>query len=152
MKKITDFLQIKKAKKIYDKALNAVYTCEEKTDKAMSKSGCWECNIFNSKYEGKEMEERFFACSGCKHEKNMLAIKAEVLEISGTADLMYREYAKAVFKILSEEKPKLYSRIEKKNVDWEDVFPDNFDDVPEILYVALVALAEDNIGRYSFAQ
>ena len=152
MKKITDLPEIKKVKKAYDKAVDAIYVCEQKSDKEMSKAGCWECKIFHSKYEGKEMELRFSSCAGCKHEKSLLAVKTETLDASKKADKLHKEYAKAVFDILSKEKPKLYSRIERKNVEWETAFSADFDKVPEVLYVALVALAEDDIGRYSFAK
>ena len=152
MKKLIDFPKIKKAKKAYDKALNAIYVCKEKRDKIMLKTGCKECDIFNANYYGKEMEDRFLYCGGCKHEKIMLAIKAEILEASKTEDLMHKEYARQVFEELKKNKPKLYSRPEKKKIEWDAVFPNNFKDVSNGLCVALVALAEDGIGRYSFAK
>ena len=122
------------------------------TDGVMSASGCWECDVFHSKYEGREMSERFSFCTGCKHERKMLNVKQERIEASNKTKLMRKEYAKAVFEILSKERPKLYCRLEKKNIEWDKAFPSTFDDVQEGLYVALVALAEDSIGRYSFAQ
>ena len=98
------------------------------------------------------MSERFSFCTGCKHERKMLNVKQERIEASNKTKLMRKEYAKAVFEILSKERPKLYCRLEKKNIEWDKAFPSTFDDVQEGLYVALVALAEDSIGRYSFAQ
>ena len=58
------------------------------------------------------------------------------------------QYAQVVFALLSPLAPKLYSYPDKKVIAWSAAFPDRFEKVDPILYVSLVALAEEVGGRY----
>lgn len=58
------------------------------------------------------------------------------------------EYAKSVFNYLSESKPGLIVRKTKEAIAWDIAYPSSFDALSEDQITSIVALAEEDGGRY----
>jgi hypothetical protein len=151
MKRTSCIPEIKEAKKIYDEAIDEFYEMGQRIEKAVSSAGCLSCDIYIAKYEGKNWPDSFFDCTGCKFEKKILDVQKGYSCKTEKMNKAKRAYAKAIFEHFQKSKPRLYSNLEKKNIDWDIAFPGDFVSVPVVLYTALIALAENKTGRYTIA-
>ena len=115
-------------------------------DSERRKFKCDDCSI-NDGYLDLPLEERYTKCT-CKGAKNVSVEYRKYVEILHNIEAYKKDYAKEVFKILQTMKPRLYSKASKKNVEWDEEFPQDFDAVPKLLYSAIIALAEECTGRY----
>ena len=58
------------------------------------------------------------------------------------------EYAKTIFDYLSESKPSLIVRKTKEIIAWDKAYPSSFDALSEDQITSIVALVEEDGGRY----
>ena len=146
---MTDILKnpsVKSAKKKYDSEVNALYKKEASLDKERRKAKCDSCSI-NSSYLNFPLEKRYTKCD-CKNNKSVVLAYNEYVKTFNSIEKYKKEYAKEIFEILKNEKPRLYSRPDKKTVEWDEEFPESFEKLPTLLYSAIIALAEGTPGRY----
>lgn len=76
-----------------------------------------------------------------KELKKLDKIKEKYSEIS-------KDYAKAIFDYLSTMMPELVVRKTKETVSWESVFPESFSEITDDQVKSLIAIIEEDGGRY----
>ncbi|MBE5743143.1 MAG: hypothetical protein E7358_00305 [Clostridiales bacterium] len=143
--------KIKNEQKKYNTVVNYVYKCEQLYMKESSKAACFNCAVFE-KYRNLALGDRYKQCYNCSACDNVVEAYNKYLYAQAQVDEVIKVYAKVIFEELSIIKPKLISRLDKTTVTWENVFPLNFQEVPDTLMKSIVALIEEDGGKYRIKQ
>ena len=124
---------------------------QELYDEARLSAKCASCAI------GKEdLKKDFYSrCQQCKKGIKCGKVRKcyEVLSVlRHQEDGIREEYAHNIYSFLSELKPNLLNREDKKVYSWNEVFGQSYEELNENLKNALVAVVEQVGGRYRIAE
>ena len=84
-------------------------------------------------------------------QQSELLERLERAKLNKMKDVYYiieRDYSKAIFEYLSAYKPTLIVRKTQEVVEWESVFPFSFNEITVDQIKSLIALIEEDGGRY----
>ena len=147
MNKIFNVPEIKEIRKAYEAAMKKMYKTQAAYTKTCDKANCINCQIALDDME-LPLAKRYRRCGKCKDVPRILADLNVYLNASAEVDKIQAEYAKRVFNLLKVLKPMLLVRAKKEKITWEKAFPNSFSQLPATLYSSLVALVEEDGGRY----
>ena len=142
--------KVLKAQKEYKKNESKLYKSEAAFDRSTEKAGCIRCSVFLEKYAKVPFEKRFGDCKDCKFFDVVRKSFLDYVALLSGDDPSLTAYAKAVFEFLSDKKPDLYHKKEKKTYRWDQVFPSSFEQIEKKKYESVIALVDPELfGFYS---
>ena len=128
-----------------------VIEAQTRFEKAEDAAGCLTC-VINKNDLKNNFYNRFQSCRFDLRCKKVQKLFKEFAVLKKKEETLREEYASKVFEYLSDSKPNLLNREEKKIVPWEEVFQGDFKSFEPALLTALVALVENVGGRYRIVE
>ncbi len=123
-----------------------------KYQNVINASRCTSCMIFKSEMIMK-FEDRFKKCDRCSKFDHVYEAFDEVVETSKILEKFKKEqYGKVIYEFLNKEKPKILIKKTNEIISWDKAFPNNYNMFTSNDINALIALIEENGGKYRIAK
>ena len=139
-----DFDRIRKK---YLNILERRYKAQNKYNEARIEANCSVCYLFD-KNDGIKYSEWLTECDTLKKCKKVTESYLYFEKIAKEYLDIQEQYANVIFSNLSSYKPKLVERKNNKVLEWDDVFNSSNILVDEEMNKSLVALIEEDGGKY----